>query len=233
MLRHTGVTVIVAGLIALCSMLLPAVASATSPTGITGTARNFNSATHETVANAQVCVTPKKGGSTTCTSTQTEGKYTLELTAGEEYTVEFTGNICVGLSCEPVYVKHVSPPVLVKSGELAEVNVELLEVDGKISGRVTSNGTPVASIDVCAFGSGPGFGCHATNANGEYTIEHLAPGSYTVSFRSLVPPSCKVLGCQRANYITQYWNGQPTSEASGRTRWCCEHRRSVTAEPGG
>ncbi len=202
-------------LIALCAMLLPAAASATPPTGITGTARNFNSATHETVANAQVCVTPKTGGSTECTDTQTEGKYTFgELTAGEEYTVEFTGNICVGLSCEPVYVKHVSSPVLVKSGELAEVNVALLEVDGKISGRVTSGGVPVVGIDVCAFGSGAGFGCHATNSGGEYTIEHLAPGSYTVSFRSLVPPSCKVLGCQRANYITQYWNGQLTSEAA-------------------
>ena len=218
MRRRTGitVTVIVAGLIALCGMLLPAVAGATSPTGITGTVTNFDSSTHEAVANAQVCVRGK-GGSTTCTSTQAEGKYTIdELTSGEEYTVEFTGNVCVGLSCEPVYVKQVSNPVVAKSGEITEVNAALLEVDGKISGRVAAGGTPVENIEACAFESGSkvAFACQTTNSGGEYTIADLPPGSYEVEFSPLAPPSCKGLSCQPANYITQYWNGQLAFEAA-------------------
>jgi len=203
---------IVAGLIALCSMLLPGVANATSPTGVTGTARNFNSATHETVANAQVCVTPNGGGTTTCTATGAEGKYTIEELAAGEYEVRFTGNVCVNGSCEAVYAEKVVNSVKVTSGNLTEVNVELVEIDGKISGRVTSGGAPVGDVEVCAYG--PGFECHTTNTNGEYTIEHLAPGSYKVEFKPLVPPSCKGLGCQPANYITQYWSGQSSFEAA-------------------
>jgi hypothetical protein len=213
--RHTGVTVIVAGLIALCSMLLPGVAGAAPPTGIKGTVTNASSGMNEPIEDLNICAEKTGGSGGSCSPTQAEGKYTLELEAGE-YTVRFTGSVCVSgsgsLSCTQEYVEQVVSKVHVVANELKEVNAKLLEVDGKIKGRVTSGGVPVVGIDVCAFG--PGFGCHATNANGEYTIEHLAPGSYTVSFRSLVPPSCKVLGCQRANYITQYWNGQPTSEAA-------------------
>jgi hypothetical protein len=215
--RHTGVTVIVAGLIALCSMLLPGVAGAAPLTGITGTVTNASSGANPPVENLNVCVSKKGGGSSTCIATSGGGKYTLEVEVGE-YEVRFTGSVCVSSGgnfiCTQEYVEKVVSPVQVTLGNLTEVNGPLLEVDGKISGRVTAGGAPVASIDVCAFGAGAGGGCHATNSGGEYTIEHLAPGSYTVSFRSLVPPSCKVLGCQRANYITQYWNGQPTSEAA-------------------
>ena len=93
MRRHTGIptTGIVAGLIALCGMSCTAVAGATPPTGITGTVTNASSATHEPIANLNVCVSAKSGGSE-CILTQTEGKYTLgELTAGEEYTVDSRG----------------------------------------------------------------------------------------------------------------------------------------------
>jgi hypothetical protein len=207
--------VLCGSLVALCGMLLPAVASATPPTGITGTVTNASSATHEAVANLNVCVRAKTAGSTTCSLTQAEGKYTIdELTAGEEYTVEFTGRVCVN-GCEryeQVYVTYTSPSVLVKSGELTVVNGPLLEVDGKISGRVTAGGAPVEHIEVCAFGAG--FGCATTNAGGEYTIEQLPPGSYTVQFRALVPSSCKGFGCQPPDYIPQYWNNALTREAA-------------------
>ena len=214
MRRHTGV--IVAGLIALCSMLLPAAASATPPTGITGTAKNFDSPTHEAILGAQVCA--YKGGGGSCTSTSSGGQYTLELAEGE-YNVEFTGRVCTEtvseFVCKNTYVKQ-SQMVKVTTGNMVELNFELLEVDGKISGRVTSGGAPVENIEVCAFESVSKvvLGCHTTNANGEYTIKELPPGSYKVEFSSLAPPSCKGLSCQPANYITQYWNGQLALEAA-------------------
>jgi hypothetical protein len=221
MRRYTGPTAIatVTGLIALCAMLLPAAASAITPTGISGMVTDASSATHVPIANLNVCITPKKGGPTTCILTGAEGRYTLdELTASEEYMVEFTGRVCLN-GCERYeqeYIKQIKTSVLVTSGNLTEVNAALLEVDGKVSGRVTSGGAPVAEIEVCAYGAVSPFvtECQETGLNGQYTIEHLPPGPYKVEFRPLVLSLCKGLSCQPANYITQFWSGQLTSEAA-------------------
>jgi hypothetical protein len=224
MRRHIGIpvpahaTVILAGLAALCVMLLPAVASALPPTGITGTVTSASSGTNKPIEDLNVCAEKTGGSGGSCSPTQAGGKYTLDPLEEGEYTVRFTGSVCVSisgnLSCTQEYVEQIVSKVHVAANELKEVNAALLEVDGKISGRVTSGGAPVERVQVCAFGSEAGFGCHTTDANGEYTIGHLPPGSYTVSFRPLVPSSCKVLGCERANYITQYWSGRPTFEAA-------------------
>lgn len=206
--RHSGITAtaIITGLIALCAMSLPAPAGAIPPTGISGTVSS--AVTHTGAEGAQVCATPIGGGTTSCVETTVGGKYQLELTEGE-YTVRFTGYVC-SPSCEQVYASQLHQ-ALVTTGKVTEVNAELLKPGG-ISGRVTSGGAPVAEIEVCV--AGPGFECQETNANGEYMIERLPSGSYTVSFRSTVPSMCKTLGCQRANYITQYWNSWPTYEAA-------------------
>jgi len=207
--------VIAAGLIALCGTLLPSVAGAVSPTGITGTVTNASSSTHEPIANLNVCITKTGGGSAFCSEAQAEGKYTIdgspEITEGE-YVVRFTGEVCVSGSCTHEYVEKIVNSVKVTSGNLTEVNGALLEIDGKISGRVTAGGAPVEHIEVCAFG--PGFECARTNAGGEYSIERLPPGSYTVQFRPLVPSSCKGFGCQPPDYIPQYWNNALTREAA-------------------
>jgi hypothetical protein len=202
-------------LVALCGMLLPAVASATA-TGITGTVTNASSGANPPVENLNVCVSKKLSGSSTCTNSSSGGEYTLEVAVGE-YEVRFTGSVCVSgsggsFTCTQEYVEKVVSPVQVTSGNLTKVDGPLLEVDGKISGRVTAGGAPVEHIEVCAFGSG--FGCARTNAGGEYSIERLPPGSYTVQFRALVPSSCKGFGCQPPDYIPQYWNSALTREAA-------------------
>ena len=69
-----------------------------------------------------------------------------------------------------------------------------------IAGTVTDAAThqPVAGVSVQAYGSG-GFwyGDAVTAADGSYSIDALAPGSYTVSFT----------GGGSSNYLTQYYNG--------------------------
>ena len=200
--RYLARAVTAAGLIALCAMLLPAMASAIPPTGISGTVTSAS--THVGIQGAEVCANPTGGGTGKCTEAGSGGEYTIEGLNGGEYTVNFTG--CVSHSCS-TYAGQVQPSVKVKSGEITEhINAELVETVGKISGRVTSGGSPVAGIQVCVYG------CQETNSNGEYTIEGIHAGSYKVSFSPKV--ECKPICQPTSNYITQWWNGQSTEETA-------------------
>jgi hypothetical protein len=203
----------VAVLVTLCATLLPATASAI-PTGkIAGTVRSTS--THEGIEDAKVCASPSGGGAKTCAEAGPQGAYTIESLVEGEYTLEFTGEVCFGPFCEHEYTSKDSTDVEVKAGATTEdpaTSAELTPLTGEISGRVTAGGAPLAGIDVCA--SGANFECEATNANGEYTLDDLKIGSYTVEFRAIIPRSCKGLTCAPANYVTQYWNDKPTSEAA-------------------
>jgi len=73
-------------------------------------------------------------------------------------------------------------------GELSPVSGidAVLEKGGQIEGRVTDAATslPLAEVEACAqeaIGAAV-VGCSHTDANGEYTIPGLAPGSYEVGF---------------------------------------------------
>ena len=209
--RHLARAVTAAGLIALCAMLLPAAASAIPPpTGISGTVTSAS--THVGIQGAEVCANPTGGGTRECKETGSGGEYTIEGLNEGEYTVEFTG--CVSHSCG-TYAAQNKPSIKVKSGEITEhINAELVETFGKISGRVTSGGSPVAGIQVCTYR------CQETNSNGEYTIEGIPAGSYKVSFRP--KEECKIVCQPTSNYVTQWWNGQATEETAN----------SVTVEAG-
>jgi hypothetical protein len=208
--RHLARAVTAAGLIALCAMLLPAAASAIPPTGISGTVTSAS--THVGIQGAEVCAIPTGGGTRECKESGSGGEYTIEGLKEGEYTVEFTG--CVSHSCG-TYAAQSKPSIKVKSGEITEhINAELVETVGKISGRVTSGGSPVAGIEVCTYR------CQETNSNGEYTIEGIPAGSYKVSFRP--KEECKIICQPASNYVTQWWNGQSTEETAN----------SVTVEAG-
>jgi len=203
--------VTVTGVLGLCAMLLPAAASAIiPPTGISGTVTSAS--THVGIQGAEVCANPTGGGTRECKETGSGGEYTIKGLEEGEYTVEFTG--CVSRSCG-TYAAQSKSSVKVKSGEITEhINAELVETAGKISGRVTSGGSPVAGIEVCTYR------CQETNSNGEYTIEDIPAGSYKVSFRS--KEECKIICQPTSNYATQWWNGQSTEETAS----------SVTVEAG-
>jgi hypothetical protein len=75
--------------------------------------------------------------------------------------------------------------------------------DGSISGVVSDSITtnPVAAICVRAAG-GSGSAATHSNAEGEYTLADLSPGTYTVKFS----------GCRTTlGYVTQYYDDQATS----------------------
>ena len=172
MRRHIPVTFILAGLIALCAMLLPAAASALPNTGVEG--QVTDPSTHEPIVGAKVCATSNGGGGEkVCELTESSGKYKIEGLKTEEYQVEFTA---------PQHEPKTST-VMVNSGAFTEVNAELEEVgQGAVSGRATnaSNGQGAGGVEVCVYASG--LYCIETNGNGEYTLSGLPVGSTSVNF---------------------------------------------------
>jgi hypothetical protein len=169
--HHIVRTIAIAGVLGLCAMLLPAAASAMSPTGIKG--KVTDSGPHTPISGAEVCATSKGGGAEkVCEHSNGSGEYKIEGLKEEEYNVEFTAS------------QHApkTSTVTVRSGELAEVNAELEEVgEGAVAGRVTnaSSGQGTGGVEVCGDESRH---CVETNGNGEYTLSGLPAGSHTVYF---------------------------------------------------
>jgi hypothetical protein len=171
MRRQIPVTFILAGLIALCAMLLPAAASAVLPTGIKG--QVTDSGTHEPISGAKVCVTPGGGGLETCESTNHNGEFEIQGLKEEEYKVEFTA---------PNHEPEVRG-VKVESEKLAVANAELQEVgQGSVTGLVTnaSTGQGAGGVEVCS-NEFKGH-CTETKGNGEYTLTGLSVGSHEINF---------------------------------------------------
>jgi hypothetical protein len=200
MRRHTPVTFILAGLIALGAMVLPAAASALPNTGVKGLVTD--SSTHEPISGAEVCATSNGGGAEkVCEPTESSGKYKIEGLKAEEYRVEFSASQHGGKTTT----------VTVKSGELAEANAELEEVgEGEVAGRVTagSTGQGAGGVEVC---SEEPRRCIETNGNGEYRISNLSVGSHGISFspaEACEEEQGEKIRCQpKSNYIV----GQPGS----------------------
>lgn len=227
MRRRTAITAAVAvpvrvpvsviGIVVSCVIgggALPGVATAANPTEITGTVTDASTSGNPGIEGAQVCVTPTNGKTTTtfCSTSQSDGRYTISGLEEAEYSVDFTGRVCRGESCTLEYVKQIRTAPVKSEATTENVNAELLEIAGKISGETTSSGIPVAGIEVCADGLGSGGGCAQTNAKGEYTIEHLTPGSYKVAFRP--HDTCEIICQPSSNYISQYWRAEPNFEAA-------------------
>lgn len=91
--------------------------------------------------------------------------------------------------------------------------------EGHITGRVTEavTGAGIYGIRVCAIGDYLG-GCEYTNSNGEYKLQYVRPGAYTVQFTSAEPVTQNYLPQQVENVVV----------ATGES-----HEVSVALQPGG
>ena len=181
MRRQIPATFILAGLIALCAMLLPAAASALPPGGISGTVTDAE--TSAPIIGAKVCAFETASEKLVeCVETEAGGKYTIvKLTEGSSYKVRFIATSHVTQWYEGAPEWSSARPVEATGGVTPNIDAAMVESgSGSIAGRVTSNGQGVAGIRVCAEGHGES--CTETGGGGEYTISGLGVGTYTVSF---------------------------------------------------
>jgi hypothetical protein len=153
-------------------------------------------------------MTDPSGG---CVTANEDGGYTISALSTQEYRVDF----------RPFLVRHESPsvpknylfqqydknPVSVIAGSMTSNVDATMSSGGVITGKVTaaSNGVPIPRVFVCASHESSGGPCEFTNSNGEYTIDGLPSGSYTVSFSAFE---------SNYNYVDQYYNGSSSASAA-------------------
>jgi len=171
-----------------------------------------------------------RGGSdeyeyTGCARTDATGAYTIEGLSGGSYKVGFftyayEGSGAANANYLTQYYSGAASPesadgVAVTPGSTTTgIDAELHE-GGKISGTVTGAPTaaPVHYAEACATKVGASeeeYGrCARTDASGNYTIEGLGSGSYTVRFSAFVPgPEAQ------NNYLSRYYDEKGPGEAA-------------------
>ena len=180
MRRHIPVTFILAGLIALGALLLPAMASALPTGGISGKVTDTEA---HPISGASVCLYTEGGTQIECKTAEASGEYKFEGLAAAKYRVGFSAGGFANQYYKGVSSLSEATLVEVTTSVVPNINAELEEVGtGSIAGRVTSafNGQGAAGVEACD-GSGR---CAETNGNGEYTISGLSVGSHTIFFSS-------------------------------------------------
>jgi PKD repeat protein len=161
-------------------------------------------ATKGALEGIQVCAEGDGGIYGGCGVTNAAGEYTISGLASGEYEVEFYpgGNDnYLGQFYDDKATATEANPVSVSDDALTSGIDAAMVTGGKVTGTVTSESTPAGleGIEVCAYAleGGEPAGCATTSASGEYTIEGLGTGEYTIDFYSY----------EAAAYVPQYYNG--------------------------
>lgn len=169
---------------------------------VSGTVRDAPS--HEPLADAEVCAYEESTESSSCTSTDTDGTYTLGGLPTGEYIVAFADwesgeeHIVQYYDHKPRWEE--ANPISLSPGQ-SRTGVDAdLQREARITGTVVdSEGKPVRWAWVCAqtlFGSIAR--CEEADSAGRYELWRLAPGAYKVVFE----PQEEGEG----QYKTQYYN---------------------------
>lgn len=157
---------------------------------ITGTVTD---ATESPVAEVEVCAAETVNKlNFKCVTTEADGTYEIAGLSPGAYNVGFwtTRNYVVQFwKDKPTW--ETATAVTVQAGsQVSDINA-VLEVGARISGTVTAaaTGAPVEKVEACAklveTKPGPELKlerCAKTNAAGEYTIDGLVPGQWSINF---------------------------------------------------
>lgn len=151
---------------------------------ISGTVTDASS--HAPLSKIEVCASY---GPSRCSSTKSNGEYTITGLATGSYTIHFTAGAEGGNYLDQYWNGKTSSStaeaVSVTQGATYKGKDAEMQAGGGVAGTVTDadSHAPIGNAEVCATGGaeGSGRGCTSTNANGEYAIFQLESGPYTVA----------------------------------------------------
>jgi hypothetical protein len=182
------------GALLLGALLLALPASAMAAGGETGTITGtVTEEGGETVGDVEVCAAEAVDKSNfKCVTTEADGTYEIAGLSPGGYNVGFwtTRNYVVQFWREAL-TWSTATPVEVAAGQTKPEIGAVLEVGATISGTITAaaTGAPVEKVEACAklaeLEPGPELNlerCAKTNATGEYTIDGLVPGQWSIYF---------------------------------------------------
>ncbi|RYB91717.1 carboxypeptidase regulatory-like domain-containing protein [Nocardioides oleivorans] len=132
------------------------------------------------IGGVQVVLTPAGGGTPITVATEGDGTYVLDAVPPGDYVLSVVAPS--GYTAPP------PRPVTVPSGGLTGQDVDLSR-PGAVGGTVTQGGAPVAGVEVVVDGPS-GQVVVATDADGQYFLDQLVAGSWTVTVR---PPAGTVV----------------------------------------
>ena len=142
-----------------------------------------------------------------CDSTDAGGEYSIERLPTSSYRVRFFPGFSLHGYLSQYYdgvaTKKLAEPVAVTAGSATDSIDAELRQGGRIEGTVVDTVTkaPLQWISVCLRGNFEG--CVSTGADGRYTIEGLAAGSYRIGFFS---------SFQTPGYLGQYYDGKASRD---------------------
>lgn len=178
------------------------------------------------VEHVAVCAVVESPGrrSGWCTTSGTDGAYTIGGLAPGQYEVEFAaGYACYPGCSQQNYLTQYYPdrqslseaaPVTVLEGRTTGGIDAAMQAGAEIEGRVVNavGEAPLASVRVCA-GSGAEEGrrrCAETNPEGDYLLSGLRAGSYLVQFA--VPTECLSPCPLQTAFLTQFYDDSASYE---------------------
>ena len=145
---------------------------------ISGTVTDASS--HAPLSKIEVCA---NDGPSRCSSTKSNGEYTITGLATGSYTIHFTagaeGGNYLGQYWNGKTSSSAAEAVSVTQGATYKGKDAEMHAGGGVAGTVTDadSHAPIGNAEVCATGGaeGGGRGCTSTNANGEYAVFQLDP----------------------------------------------------------
>ena len=140
-------------------------------------------------------------GSQFSTKTDSTGQYSLDGIPDGQYSMSFVD--CGNGGYLPTYASDVE----VSAGSVTDEDATMV-LPATITGTVTNNASPAKSLGgicVTALLGDEEVAAATTNAQGDYSITKLYPGSYQVGFTD----------CRNSLYLEQYYDNQTVAGSNG------------------